>query len=233
MPLHERIRTDIEGQILSGALRPGDRVPIEHELMRTYNCSRMTVNKAVSALASVGLVERRKRLGTIVAPPRVHAMVLDIPDLPTEIKRRGDEYRWQLVSRSIRPALDSTPFERDLGGGQVLVLRGVHFASREPLAVEDRLISLAAVPDIAKASLEDEPPGTWLLRNVPWTEAETRIVALGADAGMAAALDAPIGLPCLSIERRTWRGGDPITQVVQSFPGTRYDLFARFGYRAP
>ncbi|MGB3626279.1 MAG: GntR family transcriptional regulator, partial [Henriciella sp.] len=42
--LHDSIRSAIEDRILSGELKPGDRIPFEHELMETYGCSRMTVN---------------------------------------------------------------------------------------------------------------------------------------------------------------------------------------------
>ena len=94
LPLHERIRSDIEGKILSGALLPGDHIPIEHDLMQTYGCARMTVNKAVTALAAAGLVDRRKRFGTVVAKPRLHSMILDVPDLVQEVVARGAGYSW-------------------------------------------------------------------------------------------------------------------------------------------
>ncbi|MFY8153816.1 MAG: GntR family transcriptional regulator, partial [Hyphomicrobiales bacterium] len=56
--LHQRIRGDIEGRIMSGDLKPGDRIPFEHELSAHYGCSRMTVNKVLSALVDAGLIER-------------------------------------------------------------------------------------------------------------------------------------------------------------------------------
>jgi len=46
VPLHQRIRTDIEAKILSGAWGPGFRLPFEHELMTEYGCARMTVNRS-------------------------------------------------------------------------------------------------------------------------------------------------------------------------------------------
>ncbi|WP_296253579.1 GntR family transcriptional regulator, partial [uncultured Stenotrophomonas sp.] len=49
--LNHRIRSDIEGRILSGEWEPGFRIPFEHELMEQYGCSRMTVNKVLTALA--------------------------------------------------------------------------------------------------------------------------------------------------------------------------------------
>ena len=51
MALYQRIRSDLEAKIMSGDWPPGHRVPFEHELMESYDCSRMTVNKVLSALA--------------------------------------------------------------------------------------------------------------------------------------------------------------------------------------
>ena len=89
MTLHQRIYADLERRILSGDLSPGDRIPFEHELTQTYDCSRMTVSKAISELAGRGLVTRRRRAGTFVAQPKAHAAVLAIPDLQAEVTARG------------------------------------------------------------------------------------------------------------------------------------------------
>ena len=221
-PLHERIRGDIERAILAGELVPGSRLPTERELMEQYGCARMTVNKALSALSSAGLVSRRKRAGSFVARPRVHSMVLDIPDLEQEVVGRGQAYRFRLLRRakvSGDPSL----------GGEPLELEGVHFADDTPLAHELRHVSLAAVPAIADETFTDTSPGAWLLSHVPWTEAETRIAAVAADRRTAGALDIPDGSPCLFVERRTWRGDVGVTHVRQHFVGSAYDLVARFG----
>lgn len=229
-PLHERIRSDFEARILSGELVPGARLPTELELMRDYGCARMTVNKALSALASAGLIDRRKRAGTFVARPRVHSMVLDVPDLEQEVVQRGQCYRYELVNREARRPDPEYPDEAALAGkGDLLLLDGVHFADDAPLAVEARLISLSAVPDIAALPFDGASPGAWLLKHVPWTEAETRIAAVNADRKIAARLRIPVGTACLFVERRTWRGDEGITLVRQHFVGSAYDLIARFG----
>ncbi|WBO23100.1 histidine utilization repressor [Sphingomonas abietis] len=228
IPLHERIRSGIEADILSGALPPGTRLPVEHELMRLHGCSRMTVSKALSALAAAGLIERRKRAGSFVARPRVHSMVLDVPDLPIEVAGRGQAYRYRLLGRTRRAPADAT--EALLAAdGALLQIDGLHFADGIPLAVEHRLVSLAAAPAMAEADFSSEPPGSWLLRHVPWTEAETRIAAIGADADSAGLLGLDPGTACLSVERHTWRGDERITAVRQLFVGSAYDLVARFG----
>lgn len=230
LPLHERIRSEIEDAVLSGALQPGERLPIEQELMQQYGCSRMTVNKALSALAAAGLVDRRKRAGSFVARPRVHSMVLDIPDLEAEIVQRGQRYRYELLSREVRAAEPGNPLDAGLAeSGRLLRLVGLHHADDTPLAAEERLISLTAVPETEEVDFTTISPGAWLLRHVPWTEAETRIAAVAADAIQAQRLGVDLGTSCLLIERRTWRGEESITFVRQLFVGSAYDLMARFG----
>jgi GntR family histidine utilization transcriptional repressor len=232
LALHEQIRCDIETAILSGKLDPGERLPTEAELQDRYGCSRMTVSKALSALGYAGLIERKKRAGSFVARPRLHSMVLDVPDLGTEIRAKGQAYAYRLHRQRLRaPARDAD--ERALAGqGKLLQLDGVHFADDRPFALERRLVSVVAVPSMADVDFTTTAPGSWLLKHVPWTEAETRIAAVGADARSAEMLGIDAGTPCLALDRQTWRGEEGITAVHQLFPGTTYDLVARFGHRA-
>lgn len=226
--LHQRIRSNIEAKILSGEWRPGHRIPFEHELTEQYGCSRMTVSKAISALAEAGLIERRRRAGSFVARPRVHSAVLDIPDLKSEIEARGEAYRFELLACEQRAARG--PEEAELAGGRLLLaLRGVHLAEHRPFALEDRLISLRAAPEAARIDFHSVSPGAWLLDHIPWTEAENRISAIAADAEAAKLLAVPTKTACLLVERRTWQGGQGVTRVRQVFPGEVYDLVARFG----
>lgn len=228
--LSQRIRTQIEDLIRSGAWAPGRKVPSETELMAQFGCSRMTVNKAMSALADEGLIVRRRRAGSFVARPRVHSTVLDIPDIQAQILARGETYRFDLLDRKRRKAKAGDVEEKALAaGGDLLALRGLHVAGGRPFALEDRLISLAAVPEAATTDFAAEPPGAWLLHHVPWTEAENRIGAVGAEAVVAGLLSLDAGAALLAVERRTWRAGEPVTWVRQLFPGEAYDLVARFG----
>jgi GntR family histidine utilization transcriptional repressor len=228
-PLYQRIRSEIEGNIMSGRWPPGYRVPSELELTEAYACSRMTINKVLSALAAAGLVERRRRAGSFVSRPRVQSAVLQIPDMRAEIEGRGEEYGYELLGQRRRAA---TPDDRRRLGVTarvpVLALRCRHLTGGQPFALEDRLLNLGEVPDALNQDFSILPPNTWLVGHVPWTEAEHRITARGADDGVAAALDIDPGAACLVIERRTWWNGEPITAVQITHPGHLYDLVARF-----
>lgn len=229
-PLHQRIRADIETRIRSGEWPPGHRVPFESELTAQYGCARMTVSKAMSALAEAGLIVRRKRAGSFVARPKVHAPVLNIPDIQATIVGRGDAYAFRLLARRVRaPGRDDADEQTLAAGGRLLDLEGVHDAAGRPFALEQRLVSLQAAPDMASARFDEEAPGAWLLENVAWTQAESRISAVNADAATAQLLALDAGAACLVVDRRTWRAGEHVTRVRQIFPGEVYDLVARFG----
>ena len=218
--LDQRIRDDIEAHIRSGDWRPGHRIPFEHELVARYGCARATVSKALSALAQAGLIERRRKAGSFVAAPQVHAAVLDIPDLA-----RLDGYRWEC--RETHRAATSPELAE--ARGPLLVIEGVHHAGGQPLALEHRAIDLATVPEAGAADFAQIAPGSWLLDHVAWSDARHRIRAIAADAAQARALDVTPGTACLVLERRTWRRGAFVTDVRQIFPGDRYDLTAEFG----
>lgn len=228
-PLHERIRSHYEGLILSGELAPGARLPTEQELMKDYGCSRMTVNKALSALATAGMIERRKRAGTFVARPRVHSMVLDVPDLAEQVRERGQEYAYRPIRRIARLAGESAEEVLLAGKGTLVQIDGLHLADGKPLGLEFRLVNALAVPEFVDSDFGSIAPGSWLLQHVPWTEAETRISAVVAIGEETERLGVASGTPCLCVERRTWRGSERITYVRQLFLGDAYDMVARFG----
>ncbi|MGI4818395.1 MAG: UTRA domain-containing protein [Janthinobacterium lividum] len=223
-PLHRRIASDIERRIASGEWEPGFRIPTEVELMAEYGCARMTVSRAITDLAARSLVVRRRRAGTVVAHPPVHSSALvAIPDIQSEVEGRGLKYSHTLLARIVRPAADDEEL-----GEKVVELATLHLSDDVPFVFERRLIGLDAAPDAENADFAAQPPGSWLLANMPWTEAEHRISAIAADGETAHHLGLADGTACLRLERRTWRDGQGVTRATQIFPGTAYDLVARF-----
>ena len=228
LALHDRIRREIEARIMSGEWRPGHRIPYEHELMADYGCSRMTVNRALGALAQAGLLDRRRRAGSFVATPRFHRAALEIPDIRNEVAAQGKVYGFELNRREARRATADDRVLLASGAGSILAMDCRHLADRVPYALEYRLINLDVVPSAAEADFAIDPPGSWLLDHVAWTEAEHRITAINADAALATALDVAPGQACMQLERWTWRGTERITYARQVYPGDRYGFVAHF-----
>ncbi|MDB5412722.1 MAG: GntR family transcriptional regulator [Rubritepida sp.] len=230
LPLYLGIQRELEARIRSGEWRPGHRVPGEHELLGHYGCSRMTVNRALSNLAAAGLIVRRRRSGSFVAPPRAEETVLAINDLKAEVEARGQAYRPDIRMRRERPATATDALRLGVAPGTpILALTLLHLADGEPHALEERLINLRVVPAAREVSFRDLPPGSWLLQHVPWTEAEHSIRAVRADARIAGLLRRRPGLACLVIDRRTLRAGAAIACARLTYPGDRHSFSSRLG----
>ncbi len=234
MNLETRIRTDVEARIRSGEWRPGHRIPFEHELTAHYGCARMTVSKALQALARSGLIERRRKAGSFVAHPHVQSAVVAIPDIGQRLMAQTGAYRFELLQRHVRAPRRQSAAEAALHcTGDLLMLDGVHHAADAPFGIEHRVICLSSVPEAAAADFSAADPGAWLIGHMPWSDARHRISANAANAETAALLAIPVGAACLQVERWTWLAADGatgagVTYVKQLYPGDRYDLVAEF-----
>ncbi len=89
-PLHQRIDRDadrpvyaqladiLRQQIGSGAFRPGDQLPSEGMLVRTYQVSPMTVRRAINLLVEQDVVSTSQGRGTFVKAVRLGAAAFDL-----------------------------------------------------------------------------------------------------------------------------------------------------------
>lgn len=84
LPKYEVIRQTLADGIVSGQYPPGDRLPSESALVKTFAASRPTVNRALRELQLAGLIERRAGSGSYVradAAARGYTFGLLIPEL--------------------------------------------------------------------------------------------------------------------------------------------------------
>src|SRR6202451_89194 len=72
VPAYQRILGVIRKRIEAGELLPGDTVASERELARAHRVSLMTARHALASLEREGVVQRRRGVGTFVAPPKIH-----------------------------------------------------------------------------------------------------------------------------------------------------------------
>jgi GntR family transcriptional regulator, arabinose operon transcriptional repressor len=81
---HEKIRQTLADAIASGHYEPGQRLPSESELVKTFGASRPTVTRALRELQLAGVIERRAGSGSYVrvdASARGYTFGLLIPEL--------------------------------------------------------------------------------------------------------------------------------------------------------
>jgi len=76
---HGRVAHEIGRQIVAGSIKEGDTLPREAELAERHCVSRQAVREALKVLAAKGLVQTRRRAGSVV-PARVNWNLFD-PDV--------------------------------------------------------------------------------------------------------------------------------------------------------
>lgn len=228
-PIWLQIRRTLMAEIHSGRWPPGTRIPAEMDLTEHFQTSRMTVNKAIQSLASEGVLQRRRKIGTVVSERAQERPVFEIWDTADVIIRSGAEYGYRLLKREI---VKDDPAKRALlnvsSKTQLMWIRCVHFADGKPFQLEERLVNIDAAPEIVSQPLDTLGAGPWLISHVPWTQAEHMISACEAGPAEAAALDLRVGSACLVVERRTWNGELPVTLARLWHPGAQHRLFGRF-----
>lgn len=75
--LAQGVVAHLTDSIRGGALKPGDKLPTESEIMRQLGVSRTVVREAISHLQAASLVETRHGIGTFVLEPAPAPLGLD------------------------------------------------------------------------------------------------------------------------------------------------------------
>ena len=97
-----RVYLILRDAIQNGRHMPGDALPGELALAESHGVSRVTIRRALDALAADKLIERRPGSGTLVrAPSRQSAEIrVDFAELMPQIVRMGKETEARLLSFS-------------------------------------------------------------------------------------------------------------------------------------
>jgi DNA-binding LacI/PurR family transcriptional regulator len=141
-PRHRHVFDTLLGEITAGRFRPGDRIPTEAELAKTFSASRTTISRAMRDLKGRGLIQRQRGGGTRVAQVavesggnriaffapfaplasnlgfmdgQIHAHLADLT------ARRGDDMRLQLIGRR-----GNSQLEQMLSAVEEMVDKGIN-----------------------------------------------------------------------------------------------------------
>ncbi len=226
---YERVKEHIRSHIVSGEWRPGDRIPSEMTLVRELGVSRMTINRALRELAEQGVLNRFSGVGTFIAEEKPQSTLLMIAHIGDEIRARGHEYRYSIELRA-REAAPSDVFAA-LGlppAASVFHLICVHRENGVPVQLEDRFVNPAAAPKFLDQDFATVRPSEYLFNTIPAHEIEHVVDAGLPTRAEAALLQMGTDQPCLTLQRRTWASGVPVTFARFVHPGTRYRLGCRF-----
>ncbi|MCK4205180.1 FadR family transcriptional regulator [Brucella pituitosa] len=79
--LPARIATQIGSDIHEGRLQPGDKLPTEHVLSKSFGVSRSVVREAIAQLRNEGLVDTRQGVGAFVTERQTRSIRINEDEL--------------------------------------------------------------------------------------------------------------------------------------------------------
>ncbi|MET9319062.1 GntR family transcriptional regulator [Streptomyces sp. NPDC003038] len=123
-PKYQRMADELKDAIASGEYGPGDRLPGESDLMRTYEVARMTARQALGVLQSEGLAEARKGAGVFVREFRVGIRRRGIQRLSVEVWGSGGSI-WGADGRGHDPEVEFLSVAEEAAPGHVSSLLGL------------------------------------------------------------------------------------------------------------
>jgi GntR family transcriptional regulator len=155
LPLYRQLAELLSGQLGSGQIAVGERLPSEPQLARLYHLGRPTVRQALDQLVKAGLVERRRGSGTFARARRTSVDIFSLGGTLSAFTSSGFELETRLLERVSRrvlpPEVDNPLAGRDayafvrlgkLAGAAVLV---EHVALDAAVFVDLHRVSLAGV----------------------------------------------------------------------------------------
>jgi GntR family transcriptional regulator len=218
-PKHQQLR-----ELLIGLVVPGEAIPSERDLMVTYGVSRATVRKAIDGLVADGLLQRTHGIGTFAVRPRLETR-LHLASFSQDMRRRGLQPSTRLISvtQAKPPAEVADWFGLEPNQKAWRIVR-IRLADNTPIAHEDGWYPVHLLPELDRQDLVGGSLYEILgARYGLWVEqAEQTLWGESADAGMAAALAAPLATPVLVFGRRSIAVGQRIEHVVSRYRGDRY-----------
>ena len=228
-PAYQRIQMGIRAQIEKGELKPGDPVASERELARIHKVSLMTARHALAGLEQEGIVQRRVRAGTFVAPPRIHFNKL--LSYTEQMASRGLAPLSKLLTAKILEHEDEIGSRLALPPASKMVkIERVRHASEDPFALETCYLAADRFPGLADKPLARRSLFAILEHDydVRLAYADEEVTASAADGRVAHILNVTRGSPVLHIRQVIYSSnGAPVVYVIGYYRAERHSLFIR------
>ncbi len=145
-PLYQQISQPLSELISSGQLVPGQLIEDEVAMANRLQVSRPTARRALEELVNRGLVIRRRRVGTRVAPRHVHRP-LGLTSLYDDLQKSGYDIRTEVLSYEIVLAdAEQASQLKTAEDTETVRIRRLRYIDDSPLAIMANLIPTDVAP---------------------------------------------------------------------------------------
>lgn len=228
-PLYKKIKCHILDNIANGQWQPSERVPSENQLVKQFDVSRMTTNRALKELTSEGYLVRVAGVGTFVADLKAQSHPLEIHDIAEQVRGRGHDYSARVLSMEETVADSGLAKMMSIPEGTIVFHSVIlHEEQGIALQMEDRYVNGEIVPDYGAQDFTKTTPYDYLMKIAPLQKVEHVVKAILPREDIRTYLSMAEDEACLLIKRRTWTKGQVASTAMLYHPGSRFELSGRF-----
>ncbi|MFM1652668.1 GntR family transcriptional regulator [Brevibacillus sp. B_LB10_24] len=155
-PLYVQLQKSLR-EYIEEHLKPGDMIPTEPEIEKTYQVSRMTVRKAIDSLVAEGLVVKQQGRGTFVQKPKITQDMESITSWTEEMRQKGKTpgtKGLQIVevqpSKKMIAEMGLDPDE------SMICVKRIRCADGEPIAIMMNYLRAKFLPGFLERGLSNE-----------------------------------------------------------------------------
>lgn len=238
-----RIAADLRGEITSGRLEPGAKVPSEADLMDRYEVSRTTVRGAIATLVNEGLAVSRHGSGTYVASRVVLTYHAARAERRNDRQGETDAYVSEVTEAGRTPTQDFTmriePAPADIAArlavdtdDLVVVRRCFRLVDGQPWSDQYSYYPMDVSEQAGLAVAHDIPEGTIrAMARVGHVEVGymDELITRMPTPDEAHGLDLGPGVPVLVYVRTAYTDQRPVRVTSTVFPGDRNRVVYELG----
>ncbi|MFF8289189.1 GntR family transcriptional regulator [Streptomyces sp. NPDC016309] len=216
-PKYWHLKT-VLGEALDTDFSVGEILPNERELAARFGVARATLRQALEQLELEGRLQRRRGVGTTVAPPRVG---VDVSTAQARWPGAGEE-AWQPVDCALAapPAAVARLLDPAAAGEPVHTVRRLRLTHGQAVAAEQLYVPAGSVPDLTAIDASGAARARSVLRELQrlTLDGQDRAVELGsARADDAKELDRLPGAPVLVVTTRYLSAGRTAAVSVATY----------------
>lgn len=227
--IYQSIMQSMLERFRAGDYQVGDKIPSEHELVAELGVSRMTVNRALTELATMGYIHRLRGRGSFVADLRPQSSLLDVHNIAVDIAARGHVHTTKVLVLEQCIAAGEVSAALNIRNSTALFHSVIlHYEDDLAIQLEERFVKTDFAPDYLSRDFVSLTPYDYLVSMGSIEAVEHGLHAEKAGARERRHLQLQLHDPCLVLTRRTWSQGRIVTFGRFYFPGDRYRLSSRY-----
>lgn len=231
IPFYFHIESLIRQKILTGQVKPGERLPPEKDLAAQFGVSQITIRTALANLEAEDLIRRMRGKGTFVTRNvPLSKQVLVTGDVQSFV---DDSRKYRVKALGIeKRKVNETRIPREVedffglkGGDGLSVVRRVRMLDKTPVQFLENILAPETAKHVTVKALSERPLQTILKEKIGLEigRSETYLESVPADPDVAESLHSHVFAPLFLLRAFLWfSSGEPF-EIVSIF--MRPDFF--------